>query len=250
MNAGYVEVTDLHAHEKLRHYTKLQRLRGRMLKTIRRRITGTARDWKDEFLTCVAWPDHLRPYLESIPSTFFTSYSADPHACNLLLQFLLAESPRMMIECGCGISTIILGLTVRHHDLDTAIYSLEQDEKWLEATSEAMAPEVRERVHLLHAPVRAYPVGDARCQCYDLSVLPDVQAGLVFIDGPSPIYGRAGVLPVLQAQNKLTGSCVIFLDDARRDREYEYVQQWVHDGQAAFQKYHVTDCGLAELVTP
>ena len=80
---------------------------------------------------------------------------------------------------------------------------------------------------------------------YDTSVLRGSVVDFLFVDGPTPDYGRAGVLPGFVGQ--LSDKATIVLDDACRDTEKECVEFWIRECGVSLLGYVPVGHGFALL---
>lgn len=131
----------------------------------------------------------------------------------------LADGP--ILECGSGLSTIILATVSRQH-----VCSLEHDPTWRKHTQAALETHHRTRAHVLAAPLHNY----GQFTWYDppVAVMPGDFA-LVVCDGPpaGTPGGRYGLLPVMR--QRLRSGCVVLLDDAERPDETRVLEQWTRE---------------------
>lgn len=147
-------------------------------------------------------------------------FSADPE----LLQVLAEEVGPIdgpVLECGSGVSTLLMGLLLRDRAID--VHALEHHPEWARRVRGEVRRRGLERVHVHHAPLKAYD----GFEWYDregIDLPTDFQ--LVLCDGPpgSTPGGRYGVLPVLG--DHLADGCRIIVDDTERDGEQEVLRRW------------------------
>jgi len=134
-----------------------------------------------------------------------------------------SESPGPILECGSGLSSLVLGIAAQR--TGQRVWSLEDDPFWVSVVRSALARFRIDTVEVCASPLRNY--GDF--QWYDpprdkLST----DFALVVCDGPQGTTpgGRYGLMPVLGQH--LRSGCVILLDDATRAGEQEVLARW-HD---------------------
>lgn len=209
---------------------------------------GTLRpaEWQTNFLAYTGWSREVRDQLRVLPDGFITNYSLEPDTACWLYSVVRKGTFQNILECGCGISTVIVALAIE--DRPTRFFSLEHDALWLKHTHRALELlGLSSRVALHHAPLETVHFSDEACQAHSCTALPPVQADLLLIDGPPGIVvGRAGVLPQL-APHVRSGALVI-LDDARRLGEEKCVQSWVKAQLAILKGYLAKGQGIAVLV--
>ena len=132
-----------------------------------------------------------------------------------------------VLECGSGLSTILLGIAAERQGYD--VYSLEHDEAWHGRMLHALSELGLERVHLISAPL----IKHGGYAWYDAPGDFPPDFSLVLCDGPpgATMGGRYGLLPELRPS--MAADCVILLDDASRDGEQEVLKRWTEE-------HHVT----------
>lgn len=160
--------------------------------------------------------------------------SLDPRTIDFLWEVLHRTEPRLIIECGAGISTLMFAqyasLTYRN-GAGPWIISIEQNADHIERVRSRMSSAgLNPFVTLIHAPLD----GEGN---YSLDALRSADAimsqgaDLVFIDGPGvlvegpePPGTRARTLPDLVVHCR--DGARWFLDDAFRDHELSILRQW------------------------
>jgi hypothetical protein len=171
------------------------------------------------------WPADRDP-----PEALLTElvYGWGNEAYSSLREFLSAcvrharECPGPILECGSGLSTLVLGLEAKRRGLQ--VWSLEHHAVWAEVIRSHLRRLKLDNVQLCHARLREYEGG---FHWYDAVAgrMPNDFA-LVVCDGPpgETPGGRYGLLPVLSSHFR--GGCVILLDDLGRAAEQETLLRW------------------------
>lgn len=124
-----------------------------------------------------------------------------------------------VLECGCGLSTILLAA------LGIEATSLEHDPAWARGCQK-FAKDHGIRTDIIYAPLVSY--GDF--EWYE--ILPSLRSpALVLCDGPPAATrgGRYGLLPVLG--DRLGPACVILMDDGERLEDFKTAQRWASEFQ-------------------
>lgn len=132
-----------------------------------------------------------------------------------------AASTRSILECGSGLTTILLGVAARPRD--TRVYTLEHDPVWADRVGGELQRFGLSNVTLAVAELQCHE----EFQWYQTSPsLKSERFGLVVCDGPpgDTEGGRYGLLPIMRAS--LQPGCVILLDDTQRDAERSIAQRW------------------------
>lgn len=133
-----------------------------------------------------------------------------------------ADAP--VVECGSGLSTILIGLELQRRN--QILFSLEHHSDWAGRVRREVANARLKNVKLCEVPLCSF----GAYSWYDLSQtpLPD-QFAFVICDGPpgdTPGH-RYGLLPILEP--KLRTGCVIVLDDYQRAEERAVAARWVEE---------------------
>lgn len=134
---------------------------------------------------------------------------------------IAATTSSPILECGSGLTTILVGLLAGRRGVRT--YSLEHTQEWRARINATLERLQIPQVQVSLAPLREYD-GYA---WYDppLAELPQ-EFGLVICDGPPGTTdgGRYGLMPVLGA--RFPPGSVILLDDTERASELEVLHRW------------------------
>lgn len=146
-----------------------------------------------------------------------TTFSADFVYLKLLLERAV-ESQEPVLECGSGVSSLLLAVIAGRQGVD--VHSLENDAGWARRVR-AVLRRYGLPGHVHDTPIRSYGEFD----WYDVpATLPD-RFGLVACDGPHHRTkgGRYGLLPVMR--QSLAGARIL-LDDAQRPGEQSVLERW------------------------
>ena len=129
-----------------------------------------------------------------------------------------ALKARCILECGSGISTLVLGAVARKTSAE--VYSLEHSKEWWTRVNDSLATR--------HFPNRVTYAPMQRYDDYDWYSIPrelPSHFDLVICDGPPSATrgGRYGLLPVCFERLQRT---TILMDDAERGDEQEIIRRW------------------------
>lgn len=157
-----------------------------------------------------------------------------PDLAEYLIQALLLRRPKSVLECGCGVSTLILASALRTLGQQHQLLSLEHDGFWagqirslLEAEQlSACADVVEARLEPFRATNRCYSWYSARER-----VEATAPYDLVFVDGPPAVRSSdAGREAALYALFPLMRpGALLVLDDGNRPGERAAVAAWQKD---------------------
>lgn len=152
-------------------------------------------------------------------------YSADVSFLAEAVERVRAVGDGAVLECGSGLSTILLSLAAPPQ---CELWVLENDVQWLERVATVIRHYQLHRVRLIHAPLRSY----GAYMWYAAPVQRMPRFDLVICDGPPETTrgGRYGLLPVMAPC--LTDDAVIVLDDANTANGRAVLARWADEGPA------------------
>lgn len=168
----------------------------------------------------------------------FTPFSLNPFTILHILNDILFNDRKQIVEFGSGISTIIISRFIKINNLDTKILSFDNNNKWLDIISKELEKyNCKEPVSLVYSELTKHNNIDIKK--YDNDYWYNIEKvntnintlkndiDLVIVDGPSTdtsTYIRYAALPVIK--ERLSKSSCIFLDDINRTSEKEILQEW------------------------
>jgi predicted O-methyltransferase YrrM len=175
-------------------------------------------------------------------------WSAAPDFLRLIVDHALNTKPLLIVECGCGVSTLMLARCCALNGTGEVV-SLEQGAEYAaRARAELQRYGLAEHTRVIDAPTREYPFAGDRFAWYDFEGLPDAPIDMLVIDGPpgfSRRHARYPALPLLF--ERLADDCIIFLDDAARPDEREIVALWLKRHPELLSDYLKLERGCAIL---
>ena len=158
-----------------------------------------------------------------------TGWTLDGETITFLWNLLLQEQPKVIIECGAGLSTLVIARGLETYGFASSnsrsLVSLEQN-LWVKKAVQTrrQACGLEEHVNVMHSPVSErgeYQLDTDMLRAH----LGSQKADWIVIDGPSGPDGcRASTLPLL-APFCHPGTRW-FLDDAYRDGELQVLNDW------------------------
>lgn len=166
----------------------------------------------------------------------FTSWTISPSVILHILNDIVINKRRNIIEFGSGASTLYMARLIQTLKLDTKLYSVESNEEWMKKMEDELSLyNLQGIVTLIHAPLTKAPKniclkGQELWYCID-SINEKLGAtqefDLVVVDGPfggSTPFARYSAIPFLKS--RLSNNWGVFLDDSRRDDEREIANLW------------------------
>lgn len=162
---------------------------------------------------------------QGLPYTRHWSAGADFLA--LLVEHVLAARPDHIVECGSGLSTVMLAGCCALTGVGRVLSLEHLPEHATACRAELARYDLEGHAIVLDAPLRPYTLGAETHAWYDLTGLPETMIDLLVIDGPpgrlAPL-ARYPAMPLLFARLGPAGT--VFLDDAARPDEQAILRRW------------------------
>jgi predicted O-methyltransferase YrrM len=177
-------------------------------------------------------------------------WAVSPDALVLLVQEMLVVRPKLIVECGSGVSTLWLALAAKQHGLDTRIVALDHEEEYAGKTNRMLRLHgVDDVASARLAPLVDVPSGDDKQPWYDPSVLTDLQdIGVLFVDGPPATTAPLSRLPAIpQLWDRLAPTASVVVDDFIREDEQIIVDRWVEAHPELSREHYDTEKGTEIL---
>lgn len=176
--------------------------------------------------------DLLKP---RFPLPAMRRWAISPDFGVLLLSQLMRLRPKVVVELGTGVSTLITGYYLQQVGGGRLI-GFDHEAEFLEKTKQSVIDHgLTDYVELHHAPITPQTLKGSVWHWYDMpaGALPE-QIDLLVVDGPPGVLqpmARYPALPMLEQH--LKPSAVILLDDAARPDEKAIVQRWLNESPRA-----------------
>lgn len=166
---------------------------------------------------------------------------------------ILRRRPRLVVECGSGVSTLVAAYALELVGGDGRVVALEDGPEWVDRTRGFVADHgLEHRAEVRHAPITDVDVNGEIRPWYSTDAVKDLDGiDLLFVDGPvgglAPM-SRYPAVPLLRPQ--LRPGAVIILDDVGRPDEDRAAHRWVDewDGMTQTRLHHIK--GTAVLIAP
>jgi hypothetical protein len=184
----------------------------------------------------------------------FTPFSLNPYTIIHILNDILFNERRQIIEFGGGISTIIISRFIKVNKLNTKILSIDNNESWQNVIfNEAEKYDCCDNLSQVCCQIVKHKNKELKVYDNDfwydyIKVKEEIdklenKIDLVIVDGPSTStskFVRYSALPVIK--EKLSHSASIFLDDIKRPAEKEILEKWndLIKGKLMFEKMYGT----------
>lgn len=175
-------------------------------------------------------------------------WSAGTDFLQRIVQHTLSAQPRHIVECGSGLSSLMLARCCEMNGAGR-LFSLENGEEHADRSrAEIERYGLGGWARILHAPLREWRLGDETYRWYGLDALPNTPIDLLVIDGPPGFIQRHSRYPALPLlRDRLADGCVIFLDDAARPDEKAVVARWLAECPGLSHEYHAGERGCSIL---
>lgn len=163
------------------------------------------------------------------PFPVMDSFVASPDLLLYLANHVAAVRPGLVVECGSGVSTLVLARSAQILSPSTRIVALEHDPNYLRQTRQQIAMHgLDDYADIRLAPLAPAGLSDHETLWYDRTAAEDLtEIDLLMIDGPPAALGpnvRYPAVPLLH--DRFSESAVILLDDAARPDEIEVADRW------------------------
>ncbi|NEQ84598.1 MAG: class I SAM-dependent methyltransferase [Moorea sp. SIO2I5] len=183
----------------------------------------------------------LKPH-RPLPS--MSGYSASPLLINTLISSIEEQKPKVTLELGSGVSTLIAAYCFSKN-ASGKIISLDHKREYADYTMSLIEKhELGKFVNVMHSPLTNSVIGGEEWLWYNIedieNRLGDLKIDLVIIDGPpynTQPLARYPALPILFPY--LNDNAVIILDDASRSDEQEIAQRWLDEFPEQFCKEYI-----------
>ncbi|SMC09307.1 glycosyltransferase [Nitratiruptor tergarcus] len=167
-----------------------------------------------------------------------------------LLKKIRNKKDLIIVECGSGVSTILMAYLLKEHSPNSKIISLDHSYDYLKKTeNELKLHNLLKFVEPLYAPLKYYLIDEDEWLWYDISQLHiDAPIDILLVDGPpmdTQPLARYPALPLLYSY--LNNETVILLDDAHREEERKIVEKWLRDDYNLRSENYETQKGTAKL---
>lgn len=233
-------------HKKMCRQLGVKRWRNRASLLLDVEMLRSRKDAQARFQKYRHWPAEVAAALKELPPGFVTNYSMHVESAAWIFRYVLDNKPGAILELGCGISTVIIGLALKRVPAPAVLLSLESEEEWLLRTQEALhSLKLAAGVDLRHTPLKSYTSAGRSFKIHDFSEMKGRRPDLFLVDAPPGELGRGGALPYFY--DNLADGARVILDDAERPNELAAVQFWTETGMARLEEFMPIGRGFAAL---
>lgn len=181
------------------------------------------------------------PNLAFFPKT--RGWAGSPDFLFKLVELVVCESPKYVVELGSGVSSIVLGAAMKKFS-QGKVDSIEHEQSFTFKSKRFLEiNELSDIVNVIYSPLTLQNFQDTEWKWYDESKIKEIENGidLLVVDGPPRFLqekSRFLALPFLF--NKLSTNSIIVLDDANRENEKQVVEDWLQFLKTRNIKYLIT----------
>jgi predicted O-methyltransferase YrrM len=131
-----------------------------------------------------------------------------------------------IVECGSGVSTVVLARLLRQRGGGATIVALEHDAQWAALVTDMLRRDsLSDIARVVHAPLQGDPPWYAHSALTDM---PD-NVDLLMVDGPpahAPGQGHRRAPALAALRSRLTETATVILDDVNRPGERDVLTCW------------------------
>ena len=183
-----------------------------------------------------------------LPST--RKMAASPDFLKLVVEIILTEKPKLVVELGSGISTILEGKALEKNG-DGDLISIDNDDKYVELTRKKICQEkLSDITKVVTAELKMHPINGQNYMWYEPSFVKEIKQNidLLIIDGPPRIINKNARFPAIPLLKEyFTDDTIILLDDGRRKDEQNTVKLWLKKLDKFNVDYFNTEKGTFKL---
>ena len=176
--------------------------------------------------------------------------AASPDFLKLVVETILTEKPKLVVELGSGISSILAGKALEKNGNGDLI-SIDHDDKYAELTRKKICLEkLSDITKVVTAELKMHPINGQNYMWYEPSFVKEIKQNidLLIIDGPPRIINKNARFPAIPLLKEyFTDDTVILLDDGRRKDEQNTVKLWLKELDKFTVDYFNTEKGTFKL---
>lgn len=170
---------------------------------------------------------NLLPNLIFLPAT--RGWAGSPDFLNKIVEIILKQKPRTVVEASSGVSSIIIGVALKLNNYGRLL-SLEHDDTYLDNTRNNLKiNHIEDISSLLHCPLDDYHIDGKLWKWYQTNkICLAEKIDLLIVDGPpgrTQNLARYPAIPLLFQY--FSESFTVLLDDAKRPDEVLIVEKWI-----------------------
>jgi predicted O-methyltransferase YrrM len=159
-------------------------------------------------------------------------WAASPDLLLFLVGLVERERPKLIVECGSGLSSLWFGVALRKFGIDGRVVALEHDEQFAEQTRGQLHRHgLSGLVEVRTAELEPFELGDKTFLWYGRKGWDDLaDIDVMFVDGPPTETGEHARYPAYPLLGeRMSKSGVVVLDDMVRKDEQQVLARWLEE---------------------
>lgn len=179
---------------------------------------------------------HRLPLDGALPP-LMSGWALEPSSLAALVDVVLERQPRLVVECGSGVSTIWLGRAVNRYG--GRVVALEHLGEYAEAAREDLIKHgLSEVAEVRLAPLESYQLPGGEYLWYGREEWSGLQnIDMLVVDGPPKATGERARYPALPLlADALAPGALIVVDDVHREDERAIVAAWQETGRLRLER--------------
>lgn len=168
------------------------------------------------------------PNLSFFPPT--RGWAGSPDFLLKLVELVVAESPKYVVELGSGVSSVVLGAALKKFSKGK-VDSFDHEKEFTTKSNRFLeVNNLSDIVTVNLSPLMNHNFDGKEWQWYDESKINKVEDGidLLVVDGPPRLLQeKSRFLALPRLFDKLSANSTIVLDDANRENEKQVVEDWL-----------------------
>ncbi|WP_421655354.1 class I SAM-dependent methyltransferase [Leptothermofonsia sp. ETS-13] len=173
-------------------------------------------------------------------------WAVSPDFMKLVISSVFEHKPRLVVELGSGVSTLVVGYCLQKLNQGEVI-SVDHEESYTEITKNSVLNHsLQNVVQVIYAPLKNITIYDKTWLWYDPSFLTSLEQpiDLLIIDGPPGDLQKLSRYPALPLLiDSLSDNALVLLDDSNREDEQEIVKLWKQNFSLSKVEQIVTEKG-------
>ncbi len=170
----------------------------------------------------------LHPLVKDFGYLPFTGSALSPSAISTVLNDIVINNRKDIIEFGSGISTLVIASLLKSNNIKASFISVDEDKIWLELIQSQLNKfDLIKFCDLKYAPVKKNSNGNS---WYDYDKLAGIKTlDLILVDGPNAKFQNSENIrknAFSFIENRLNENFSVFLDDCNRPSEFQILKNW------------------------
>jgi Methyltransferase domain len=188
----------------------------------------------------IIWFNNLPEF--NVPE--MTGYSMGIDSIQIILDFILENRPKNIVELGSGLSTVVFSGLIDNFLEETSLISIDGESKY----QEELIPFLNQfknykeqKVKLFEGKLTDIKIDNMNFKWFNPEVIQSLPKiiDLLIVDGPQYYLNDIARFPAYELlKPKLAKNCVIFLDDGFRDQEQKIKKMWNKSNKFNIEEYN------------